>query len=372
MLVEECSVLTPADLGMCQLTHSRGVNVYGFGGFNYKVRFGTRIENRRCNDYYGVGYPQLLSDAIVVVIRLDHFSAISTTELDSSVELNEFELRIHECLSSQSPEEELGFRYVTMQNSIPDYYSVGLVIPRGVLEKIPGGVIRLPYYGVEVGTAECIFPDTKEISAAKLIAQMLSEKTFSGDRLGDMYGTCYLATSTVKNVWWMYDPIEGARPLQTMEIEGSREELIRYSRWYNPTTGNTEYDITVVSIAEIGLQTEKEQTETFKKIGLFRTENEAIASNQAHSGLLDHRIKYRQLSKLEEDSLTAKHKQATDELYRQREWEIKKQEADAKLEDRPASVCSSWISVLKGFVETVVKVIAGATAAWKLLTMVKS
>lgn len=372
MLSDQCTILTWNELVQARLCRCGGSNVYGFGGFKYRVKFGGREELRDCHDFIGNYLPGILTECVVVVIRIEDFTDISSGVTNPIEFLNEFELKIHQALIAQSSVRNPGFEYTLMRNEIPEQYVVGLVVPIKLLETLPGGVLRLPYYGINVGTDNCVFPDTQEISVSNKIRSILSANSTDENAISDVYGTWFFATSEFENVWWMYDSVKGAMPLRTTKIEGTCQELIRYSRWYDRRTGKDKFSITVVEIESLAYMSEKEQTATFCQIGLFRTENEALASNEAHRGLLDQQLKYAQVEKIAEDLESSKRKQEIDEEYRRKEWELKEREAASKLEDRPVRIVSAWVGLIKAVVDNIGKIVGCAAAGYKLYTAIKT
>lgn len=372
MLSDECKILTWDDLVQARMGRCTGSNVYGFGGFKYRVKFGGREEIRECHDYIGAYMPGLLTQCVVVIIRIEDFDQISCGVTNPVEFLNEFELKIYNALVAQSSVKTMGYIHTLMRNEVPEQYVVGLVVPITVLDQLPGGVLRLPYYGLNVGTYDCVFPDTQEIIVSNKLRRMLNADAIDKNSIGDVYGTWYFVTSEIDNVWWMYDSIRGAMPLRTTRLEGTRQELIRYSRWFDHHTGKDKFTITVVEIESLSHMSEKERTTAFCSVGLFRTENEALASNEAHKGLLDHQLKYAQVEKITGDLKSNTRKLEIDEEIRRKEWEYKEQETASKLKDRPVQYASSLVGVLKNVVDVVVRFVGGITAMFKLYSAIKS
>lgn len=373
MLIDECRLMTWNELVESGLVQCGGTNVYGFGVHKYRMRLGTREELRSCNTIQGMRFPGLLDECLVVVVRIDDFTKISMGVRDPATSMNPFELKIHRALIETGPIEFIGFKFDQFPNQHPEQLAAGLVIPMKVLQRLPGGVLRLPFYGIEVGTENCVFPDISEISVARTLEELLSSQTYpNGQDLGGVYGTWFYATSEIKNIWWMYDSIKGAIPLTTVRIDGSNRELIRYTRWYDPVREEPKFSIESISVDDLQYMTDKEQTEIFRRVGLFRTENEAIASGSAHNGLLDYRMKHLQHDKMTEDMTLARRKIDTDDYYRRKEREDKEREAADKLKERPAQLTDGWMKVVKGFVETACKIIAGGIAAVKLYQLINN
>lgn len=349
-----------------------GTNVFGFGAFEYRVRFGTRVEERKCHEMRSNFAPTALADVVVIVVKLDYFDAI-TREADPTARLNPFELMVHRGLIEQGAidgSNRGAFRVFPTTNA--EQYIVGLVIPLHVIKALPGRIVRLRQFGVEVALAGVEFPSPDNIEAAQTIRSIVNSSV-SGDHKPPqgLYGEWFMVTEEISNVWWVYDKIKGAVPITSVSIEGVQSEIIRYTVYQDRHTNTPVLEVTSSTLLELNDMELEDRIARFGELGVFRTENEAIASGEAHNGLLDHRLKVlgydkvkAEIGRHERTQERADRKFETDEEYRRLEEERKAADAREKRKQEGVRQTKSIMEMLRVVIDTVAK----AVTVWVLVT----
>lgn len=363
MANSECRILTAAELDQYRLSSTMGTNVFGFGAFDYRVRFGTRVEERKCHEMHSVFAPSTLADVVVIVVKLDYFDAITSGRNPTSC-LNPFELMVHRALIEHGKVDTSNHAaYRIYPTMAIDKHIVGLVVPLSVLKALPGRMLKLRHFGVEVALAGVKFPSPDNVEASLAIKSILNTEIHKdGTPPKGLFGEWFMVTESASNIWWIYDKVKGAMPITSIAIEGTQPEIIRYTVYHDRQTNTPVLEVTSSTLLELNDMDIDARSERFSELGVFRTENEAIASGEAHNKLLDHRLKIvgfdkvkAEMGRHERVQERAELKFKSEQHYKEKEEERKVFDAEEKRQQKGIRTTKMIMDTFKSTVDMVMK-----------------